>query len=52
LTLEIEVGEPMAEEFPFLNPGSRIVTQEDFPEIIATIRKENAAEFGEGADRP
>jgi hypothetical protein len=52
LTLEIEVGEPMAEDFPFPNPESRIVTQEDFPEIIAAIRKENAAEFGEGADRP
>jgi hypothetical protein len=52
LTLEIEVGEPMAASFPFPDPGSRIVTQEDYPAIIASIRKENAAEFGEGADRP
>jgi hypothetical protein len=52
LTLEIEVGEPMAAGFPFPDPGSRIVTQEDYPAIIASIRKENAAEFGEGADRP
>jgi hypothetical protein len=53
LTLEIEVGDAMADAgFPFPRPGSRIVTQEDFPAIIASIRKENAAEFGEGADRP
>jgi len=52
LTLEIEVGEPMAAGFPFPDPGSRTVTQEDYPAIIASIRKENAAEFGEGADRP
>ena len=53
LTLEIEVGEPMAAAgFPFPDPGSRTVTQEDYPSIIDSIRKANAAEFGEGADRP
>jgi hypothetical protein len=52
LTLEIEVGEPMAAGFPFPDPESRAVTQEDYPAIIASIRKENAVEFGEGADRP
>jgi len=52
LTLEIEVGDRMAESFPFPDPGSRRVTQEDFPGIIAAIREENDAEFGAGADRP
>jgi hypothetical protein len=53
VTLEIEVGEPMAAAgFPFPHPGSRTVTQEDYPAIIASIRKANAEEFGEGADRP
>jgi hypothetical protein len=52
LTLEIEVGDRMAESFPFPEPGSRRVTQEDFPGIIAAIREENDAEFGAGADRP
>jgi hypothetical protein len=52
LTLEIEVGDLMAERFPFPDPGSRRITQEDFPGIIAAIREENEAEFGAGADRP
>jgi hypothetical protein len=52
LTLEIEVGDPMAERFPFPRLESRTVTQEDYPAIITAIRNENAAEFGEDADRP
>ena len=53
LRLEIEVDEKLAANgFPFPRPGSRTITQEDFPSIIQQIRKENAAEFGEGADRP
>ena len=52
LTLEIEVGDPMAEDFPFPDPGSRRITQEDFPGVIAAMREENAALLGAGADRP
>jgi hypothetical protein len=52
LTLEIGVGDAMAESFPFPDPRSRRVTQEDFPGIIDAIREENDAEFAPGADGP
>jgi len=51
-TLEIEVGEAMAERFPFPRADTRVVTQEDLPGIIELIREENAREFGPRADRP
>ena len=52
-TLEFEVGEAMAAAgFPFPRPGSRVVTQADFPAIVAVIQRENAAVFGDAADRP
>jgi hypothetical protein len=50
--LEIEVGEKIAPRFPFSRPGSRVVTQEDFPYIIEAIRRLNEEEFGPGAARP
>jgi len=33
-------------------PGSRFVTQEDFPMIIEKTRQANAETFGAGADAP
>ena len=50
--LEIEVSEELAdhEHFPLPRPGSRLITQEDFPAIISHIRAENEQEFGADAD--
>jgi hypothetical protein len=52
-TLEFEVGDALvAAGFPLPRPESRLVTQDDFPGVIAEIRRENAAVFGDAADRP
>jgi hypothetical protein len=50
--LEIEVSEELPDPFPFPPPGSRVITQADFPHVIAAVRRQNQAEFGLGADRP
>ena len=52
LTVEIELDDKLAAAIPLPNPPSPIITQADFPGIIAAIRSENAAEFGPGADVP
>lgn len=52
-TVEFEVGDAMvAAGFPLPIPTSRLVTQADFPSIVARVRQENAATFGAGADAP
>jgi hypothetical protein len=52
-TVEFEVGDGLAAQgFPFPRAGSRVVTQEDFPAVIAAIRIANAEIFGEAGDRP
>jgi hypothetical protein len=52
-TVAFEVGDAMvAAGFPLPRAGSRRVTQDDFPAIIAEIRRQNASVFGAAADRP
>jgi hypothetical protein len=52
-TLEISPGELLAKNgFPFPKPGSKLVTQDDFPAIIAAIVRAANAELGAGVDRP
>jgi hypothetical protein len=51
ITLVIEVDDDLAEQSPFTELG-RTVTQKDFPAIVAAIREQNRAEFGEGSDQP
>jgi hypothetical protein len=51
VTLEIEVDDTLATQSPFTEIG-RTVTQRDFPGIVAAIREQNRAEFGDNADRP
>ena len=51
IDFEIRVDDDLAEQSPFTEMG-RTVTQKDFPAIVKVIRKQNRAEFGEGADRP
>ncbi len=51
VTLEIEVDDTLAKQSPFTELG-RTVTQRDFPGIVAAIREQNRAEFGDNADRP
>jgi hypothetical protein len=51
VTLEIVVDDDIAKRDPFTKIGRR-VTQGDFPTIVAAIRNQNRAEFGEDADRP
>jgi hypothetical protein len=51
VTLEIVVDDEIAGQEPFTTLGRR-VTQKDFPAIVSAIRKQNRAEFGDGADRP
>ncbi len=49
--LEIEVSDRLAERPPFTRLG-RVVSQDQFPEILAEIREQARAEFGPYADRP
>jgi hypothetical protein len=52
-TLEITPGELLVKNgFPFPSAGSKTVTQDDFPAIIAAIVKAADAELGAGVDRP
>jgi len=51
VTLEIEVDDKIAKQFPFTKIG-RTVTQSDFPTIVEAIREQNRSEFGDDADRP
>ncbi len=52
-TAEFEVSDALVEAgFPLPRPGTRVVTQEDFPEIIAATRKATLETFGPGADSP
>ena len=52
-TVEFEVSDLQVDSgFPLPRPGSRLVTQEDFPTIIERTRAENAKTFGPGADAP
>jgi hypothetical protein len=51
VTLHITVNDSLAEQSPFPKIG-RVITQEDFPAIIAAIREQNRDEFGQDADRP
>ena len=50
VTLEIHPGELLVRNgFPFLQPGSTMVTQNDFPAVIAVIARAADAELGAGA---
>jgi Protein of unknown function (DUF4056) len=52
-TVEFEVDDALVQAgFPLPRPGSRLVTQEDFPMIIQESREANAETFGAGADAP
>lgn len=52
-TVEFEVdGSLVQAGFPLPPPGSRLVTQEDFPMIIQKTREANAETFGAAADSP
>ena len=49
-TLEIRPGELLVKNgFPFPKPGSTMVTQDDFPAVIAVIARAADAELGAGA---
>jgi hypothetical protein len=53
LTLEYTVNDALVDRgFPLRGDGGRVVTQEDFPRIVAVIRRENAEALGEDANRP
>jgi len=53
ITIEWEVhGSVVGQGFPFPEDGSRIVSQDDLPRIIESIRQENAAVLGPGANAP
>jgi hypothetical protein len=52
-TLEISPEELLVKNgFPFPKPGSKLLTQDDFPAIIAKIVQAADAELGAGVDRP
>jgi len=52
-TLEITPGELLVKNgFPFPKAGSKTITQDDFPAIIAAIVRAANAELGAGVDRP
>ena len=52
-TLEISPEELLVKNgFPFPKSGSTMVTQDDFPAIIAAILRAANAELGAGVDRP
>ena len=52
-TLEISPEELLVKNgFPFPKPGSKVVTQDDFPTIIAAIVKAANAELGAGVGLP
>jgi len=51
VTFEIEVDSGI-ENFPLPRADSRLITQEDFPQIIEAIKIENLEEFGAKAGQP
>ena len=52
-TLEVHPGEVVVKNgFPFPKPGSTMVTQDDFPAVIAVIARAADAELGAGAGLP
>jgi len=52
-TVEFEVADALVQAgFPLPRPGTRLVTQEDFPMIIQKTQEANADTFGAGADAP
>jgi hypothetical protein len=52
-TLEIRPGELLVKNgFPFPKPGSTMVTQDDFPAVIAVIARAADAELGASAGLP
>lgn len=52
-SLQIDVDDNLAANgFPFPRRNSRRISEGDFRAIIEKIRRENAAAFGEGHDRP
>jgi|GEM_PF-1832210 len=52
-TLEIHPGEVLVENaIPLPRPGSTLLTQDDFPSLIATIARAADAELGPGAGLP
>jgi hypothetical protein len=51
VTLRIAVNDGIAAQSPFPEIG-RVITQKDFPAIVAAIREQNRDEFGQDADRP
>ena len=52
-TLEIRPGELLVKNgFPFPKPGSTMITQDDFPAVIAAIARAADAELGAGAGLP
>jgi hypothetical protein len=50
-TLEITVSDELVRQPLFMERGRRI-TQDDFPELVAEIRRQSRKEFGPRADRP
>jgi len=53
VTVEFDVDDALlATGFPLPHPGSRRVTQDDFPAIVRAVREANAETFGAGADAP
>lgn len=50
LTLEIRLNGKIARALGRDDGLSRIITQDDFPSIVATIREENEFEMGQGAN--
>jgi len=52
-SVEFDVDDTLVQAgFPLPRPGSRLVTQEDFPMIIQKTREANSEAFGAGADAP
>jgi hypothetical protein len=51
VTLEIRPSPALRKQYPFSELGP-VLTQEDLPALVAEVRKQNRAEFGERADRP
>jgi hypothetical protein len=51
IRIEIDVA-PKLDAFPLPRPPSRTITNDDFPDIVESIREAAILEFGPGADVP
>ena len=51
VTLEITISDELAGQPLFMERGRRM-SQDDFPELVAEIRRQSRKEFGPRADRP